>query len=412
MKKKKKTKAPVNTAKETRERYHAFTKSMKLLFEKMVGPGYFEMLSPKLLAQFYKNRYPAPKIIVDEGVFPDTQSRENYRASITGFMKKCMLTLPTGEEISFPTFFTDLALIVHFVELVSIHCIEEHVKMRAAFAPYFISGDWLLPTKHQAFCTLSFTNEQFYDPVKGTLQFDVSDLALTKPGGRNQIRLRRLKNKLDKQEIDGITRPIVAIGDASVFVGDWTQWIQFDPARFSITHISDAEAKPLYIQHHALNRFEERTYSPKGYVQVYLAKTFIYNTPEVIVYRGQVLIACYCARHKIGYFLVSYHGDKWVIRTFLFLTNEGTPEGTKLKELVGLEKEDAKYLMIDRVTAFLDYDIEHDQRLRELFETAGCGSLFGYIKLFVRPEDSVKNSASIANYLFGKMDYFEEFIQI
>ncbi|WP_312365050.1 hypothetical protein [Sphingobacterium sp.] len=32
-------------------------------------------------------------------------------------------------------------------------------------------------------------------------------------------------------------------------------------------------------------------YSSKGYVQVYLAKTFIYDTPEVIVYRGRVLIA-------------------------------------------------------------------------------------------------------------------------
>lgn len=156
--------------------------------------------------------------------------------------------------------------------------------------------------------------------------------------------------------------------------------------------------------------FWERTYSPKGYVQVFLAKTFIYGTPEVIVYRGQLLIACYCARHKVGYFLVSYHGDKWGKRTFLFLTNEATPEGIKLKELVGLEKEDTKYLMIDRVTAFLNYDIEHDLRLRTLFETAGCGSLFGYIKLFVRGEDNVKNSASIANYLFGKENDFHESI--
>lgn len=275
MKRKKKTKAPVNTAKETQERYRAFTNSIKLLFEKMVGPGYFEMLTPKLLAQFYKNRYPAPEIIIDDDIIAGIEAKDNYRSSITGLIKKCMLTLPSGEEISIPTFFTDLALIVHFVEFVSIHCIKEHVKMRTAFAPYFTSGDWLLPTKNSAFYTLSFTNEQFYDPVKGTLQFDVSDLALTKPGGRNQIRLRRLKNKLDKQEIDGITRPIVAIGDAPVFVGDWTQWIQFDPARFGITHISDTEAKPLYIQHHALNRFEERSYSPKGYVQIYLAKTFI-----------------------------------------------------------------------------------------------------------------------------------------
>ncbi len=60
-----------------------------------------------------------------------------------------------------------------------------------------------------------------------------------------------------------------------------------------------------------------------------------------------------------------------------------------------LEKDDAKYLMIGRGTAFLDYDIEHDRRLRTMFETAGCGSLFGYIKLFVYGEDDVKNSAQL-----------------
>lgn len=66
-------------------------------------------------------------------------------------------------------------------------------------------------------------------------------------------------------------------------VGDWTQWVYFNTAQFGITHISDTGAKPLYIQHHALNRSEERSYSPKGYVQIYLAKTFIYGTPEVII---------------------------------------------------------------------------------------------------------------------------------
>ena len=92
MKRKKKTKAPVNTAKETRERYHAFTNSMKLLFEKMVGPGYFEMLPPQLLAQFFEKRYPALKIIVDDDVIADTQARDDYRASITDLIKRYTLT--------------------------------------------------------------------------------------------------------------------------------------------------------------------------------------------------------------------------------------------------------------------------------------------------------------------------------
>lgn len=99
--------------------------------------------------------------------------------------------------------------------------------MRNAFAFYLTSGDWLLRTKISIFNTLSFANEQFYDPIKGTLQFDVSDLVLIKPSGRNQVRLQRPKNKLDKQEIDGIKRSILAIGDAPVVLGDWQRSVYF-----------------------------------------------------------------------------------------------------------------------------------------------------------------------------------------
>jgi len=113
------------------------------------------------------------------------------------------------------------------VHQVASYFIKEHVKMRNAFAFYLTSEDWLLRTKISIFNTLSFANEQFYDPIKGILQFDVSDLVLIKPSGRNQVRLQRLKNKLDKQEIDGIKRSILAIGDARVVLGDWQQSVYF-----------------------------------------------------------------------------------------------------------------------------------------------------------------------------------------
>ena len=44
------------------------------------------------------------------------------------------------------------------------------------------------------------------------------------------------------------------------------------------------------------------------------------------------------------------------------------------------------------------------------YQTGNCE--MSQFKLFGRPEDNVKNSASIANYLFGKADEYGESIQI
>ena len=67
--------------------------------------------------------------------------------------------------------------------------------------------------------------------------------------------------------------------------------------------------------------------------------------------------------------------DKLVILSFLFLTNDGTPEGKKLRAITGLAKRDKKYLEIDKLSTFTAYRIHEDKELSELFRQAGCGSL-------------------------------------
>ena len=44
---------------------------------------------------------------------------------------------------------------------------------------------------------------------------------------------------------------------------------------------------------------------------------------------------------------------KIVIRTFLFVTNNGTPEGKKLAQITGLQKLDKKYLALDKLSTFM-----------------------------------------------------------
>ena len=79
---------------------------------------------------------------------------------------------------------------------------------------------------------------------------------------------------------------------------------------------------------------------------------------------------------KVGYFCCEIIDECVVIRTFLFVTHSDTPEGDKLKEICGLEKDDVGYWKIDRLSTFMNIDAEKYPRLRNLFTRAGCGDLF------------------------------------
>ncbi|WP_394677536.1 hypothetical protein [uncultured Sphingobacterium sp.] len=87
MKRKTKIKDTVNPTGDTQGRHQAISKSIKLLSGKMVGQGYLEMLSPPLLAQFFKNRYFESKIFIDQDAFASTQVREGYRSRTISLIK-------------------------------------------------------------------------------------------------------------------------------------------------------------------------------------------------------------------------------------------------------------------------------------------------------------------------------------
>ena len=134
---------------------------------------------------------------------------------------------------------------------------------------------------------------------------------------------------------------------------------------------------PLYIQRHALKRLDERLGLQPNNVHSHLFFS-LYNQPvNYELDNGCTLIEFNMYEYKVGYLLTTLHEDKLVIRSFLFLTNNGTPEGRKLNALTGLEKLDKKYLEIDKLSTFTAYRIHEDKKLSAIFREAGCGSLLG-----------------------------------
>src|SRR5207302_802619 len=70
-------------------------------------------------------------------------------------------------------------------------------------------------------------------------------------------------------------------------------------------------------------------------------------------------------------------GNQVVLRTFLFLTMEGTPEARELSRRLGLSRPDIEYEGLDRLETFLSPSFRADAELAELLRECGCGSLLG-----------------------------------
>jgi hypothetical protein len=99
--------------------------------------------------------------------------------------------------------------------------------------------------------------------------------------------------------------------------------------------------------------------------------------------------------------------DKIVIRTFLFITFSGTPEGQKLSQITGLNMFDKKYLAIDRLSTFMKTDIRENPVLADLFTRAGCGDLFQTDKImnYVNTKNESSFSSELLIKYMNLLDY-------
>jgi len=168
------------------------------------------------------------------------------------------------------------------------------------------------------------------------------------------------------------TRPAFKVG--WTLINNGSCWISITPEQLYIkTQMSNLPLE-IYIQNHAINRLNERAdIQASGLIFLNLANSLA--TPKVILYKGKLLIEYRIGEDKIGYLVGEVEDGALIIRTFLFLLNEGTPEGEKFNQLTKLTKVDAQYLSIDKMSSFYSPEIAANERIKNLLIESGCESL-------------------------------------
>lgn len=356
----------------------AFYGRIRTICEKMVGGGYFDLFPESSLRLMFAHRYPPIKVVLNGKRVMTDEEAVNYRRSLVTLLANQYVETLIDERISYIRFLTDALVLIHHVQYGIADRFRSASALMRVFAPYFVDGDWYGRWKTEALRLMGVADIQLYDFYRGTVRSRADGMALVSPGQRNVILVYRLPHQTSLLDINGKKRVIAKLGIPSQKEIKVFDWPMLRPSELGFEGMDDSVAMPLYAQQHALNRFKERTSFPSGYMQAILTDLFTKGMPRFLYYEGRSLLECYIGKHKVGYFVITPHDGKWVVRTFLFLTNDGTPEGRKLADLTDWQRMDKNYLMVDKMDAFLAYDISGDAGLRRLFVKAGCGSLLRF----------------------------------
>lgn len=206
--------------------------------------------------------------------------------------------------------------------------------------------------------------------------------ALTIHGGRTERGRWQLRLVLDihaperaEVTIDGIPRSVTRVPYSCPHGLFWVEW----PAELASLPTGHPPL-PVFIQAHALRAVAERLNVCDG-GEWLMHQHLCHSLAAPVVTRrdGPDLWAEFRLQDtRVGYLVCRVVGPRVVVRTFLFLTMDGTPEGDALRRRLRLTRTDKEYLGLDRFRTYLHTDLSADAEVSRLLGGCGCDRLFAF----------------------------------
>jgi hypothetical protein len=137
---------------------------------------------------------------------------------------------------------------------------------------------------------------------------------------------------------------------------------------------------PVMISEHAIRRLYERL--PLHGHESYLNAIAFNSLEKPVFFRqdfDEYLVEVRTGELRVGYFVAKILPQAVLIKTFLFLTMTGTPEGQALRDKLGMSRSKIEEYKLDSFFTLMGADIPDDPLLFKIMEECGCSHLFGVI---------------------------------
>ena len=353
-----------------------FFRKMKLIIDCVCGKDIFPLIPSDFLHMIYLCRCTPFKILPENGSNIPARYLRDIRVILPNVMRKQLITIsPLAPKITLNDFFT--------VGL-TIPILNAHINKTS-----FNHADKVKEALTQ-FCDAIVTNEEANSRLFDSLlahNLGTSDLRevlywlkheMVFPKNNfgeteNILRINTVTPEVINVNVEGNSRPAIRVGWALSFSG--ALWVDIKPSDLGFKNAFAEIPLNVYMQQHALNRLMER-------IDCFWAGIVQYNMfcslldPKIAYDSNKnLLIEYYIFNTKAGYFRADIVDGIILLRTFLFVTNNGTPEGQLLEKNTGLQKMDKMYLSIDKLSTFMNSDLDKNDEVQRLFKNSGCQCL-------------------------------------
>lgn len=367
-----------------------FIAKMQYIADAFGNEGTFALL-PQIIVDFaYKMRFIPFRVCANEGMNIKKKQIQFFQSEVTRLSKRRKLDLPNGKKVSMEDYNSAGTTLFNVVHLVDAQIQDKKNDENGALTDFFnrtkemVSDAWI-----EKVATMNYDLVNVLAAISSDIEHELFSFTIERlqyPGKTTTETLLKLncyKPDIKYFNTKDARRPAYCVCCAIFQQG--LQIPELDPALFGVK--SDSEKLSpvkVYVQSHALRRLEERLDGLRTSLLYFSLYAAIVDKKLIRNGKNKALIEFRLVSTKVGYLLAEYIDGAVLIHTFLFITNNGTPEGQKLTELTGLGKLDKKYLALDKLSSFVQSDITKNEKLKTIFENAGCGSLLDI-------EDTVKN---------------------
>ena len=354
-----------------------FLHKLKHFVNSVCGEDIYSHLPPKTLDRIYRLRFHSLTVVAAAGYLLPNPLLKAQKLFLSNWFKHTKLDLSKyGLIISLDDYLTVGLTVYSLVYLIHDHDFAAAPKVRSALLAYCSDEEPYSQMREQLFvifhglgmCLCTIEDGYFWLNYNPKLAVD------GKSGMDNNIEVYLHLPESKRIKINGSIRPAMRLGWAHPF--DGLDWVGMKPSSLGIKGSLSDDPMKVFVQSHALLRLAERIDSiDQGLAQYNMYDSFL-NANVFYDSNHNLLIEYRIFGTKAGYFRVDVIDGVVAVRTFLFLTQSGTPEGVLLWKNTGLKMLDKKYLAIDKLSAFISSDIGQNEQVNKIFADSGCQSLF------------------------------------
>lgn len=381
-----------------------FFKRIENICDLVGGKNVFNLIPTSALKLIYNVRLQAPKIIAESNHKVDDSTVKYAILIISTILKKHKTQITSkNHEITLYDFFTvglTFWLYLRTAKDNEFPKVKELLYKMHDFTSFEESGkianEQMRGINTALGNVLSDLNKQMF-----WLNHTIVEASNNKNTHQNLITINTVFPQHKQITINGITRPVTVAGWC--FPNFGFDKLTLKPSEIGVEGPFSSIPLDVFIQNHAFIRLRERLDNLIiGFVHFSLFISLKF--PKVIRDKnGNILIEFNFVGTKAGYLIAEITQSFILIRTFLFLTQNGTPEGDKLEEICGLGKLDKKYLAIDKFSSFMISDIGLNEELNQIFQKAGCDGLLHLYDKFksMSTKDTQQATADLLTKFLG-----------